>query len=161
MDLLSFHYLDETYCIKVTDVHEVISSVDPVQLPRVPEPFEGVFHHRGNVFSLLSFTQCMARLSGIVSSPATKDSQVVLFSEPYHQFALRVPGLIETTYARKRDITVVTAERFSAPILDGIVNKGEERYYLISAMKLFLHAGRLISEIENSRKIHSLNRQEG
>jgi chemotaxis signal transduction protein len=157
MDLLSFHYLNETYCIKVTDVHEVISSVEPVQLPRIPEPFEGVFQHRGNVFSLLNFSQCMARLGGIVSTPPP-DSQIVIFSEPYHQFALRVPGILETTYARKRDIVVVTAERFAAPILDGIVNKGEERYYLISAMKIFLHAGKLISEIENLRKLQSLNK---
>jgi chemotaxis signal transduction protein len=130
--------------------------VDAVQLPRIPSPFEGVFHHRGNVFSLLNFSQCMAKINGTVASK-TKDSQIILFAEPYHQFALRVPGILETISAKRRDISVGTAEKFS-PILEGIVHKGEQRYHLISAMKLFLHAGKLISESENLRKLQFLNR---
>jgi hypothetical protein len=46
----------------------------------------------------------------------------------------------------------VAPEKFSAAILDGIVNRGEQRYHLISAMKLFLYAGKLISEAENARR---------
>ena len=59
MEILSFSYQGDFFCVKVTDVHEVINSVAPVLLPRIPDPFEGVFQHRGNVFSLMSFGRCM------------------------------------------------------------------------------------------------------
>ena len=157
MDVLSFHYLEDTYCVKVVDIHEVISAVDAVKLPRIVDPFEGVFHHRGNVFSLLNFVRCLSGLSGIIST-TTINSQIVIFAEPYHQFALRVPGILETISVKRNNISVVPSEKFSAAILDGIVIKGEQRYHLISAMKLFLHAGKLISEIENDRKLHLLKR---
>jgi chemotaxis signal transduction protein len=156
VDLLSFHYSEDIYCVKVTDIHEIVLSVEAMPLPRIPPPFEGVFHHRGNVFSLLNFNQCMTKINGMIVSIPT-DSQIILFAEPYHQFALRVPGILETISAKRRDISVGTAEKFS-PILEGIVQKGEQRYHLISAMKLFLHAGRLISESENLRKLQFLNR---
>ena len=151
MDILSFRYHGDVFCVKATDIHEVIDSVDPVSLPRIPDPFEGVFQHRGNVFSLLSFSRCMARFHGIISNE-TSDSQIIIFAEPYHQFAVRVPSPLETISVEREEISVVTPEKFSAAILDGIVNRGEERYHLISAMKLFLHAGKLISEAENARR---------
>jgi chemotaxis signal transduction protein len=156
VDVLSFHYSEDTYCIKVTDTHEVILSVEALPLPRIPKPFEGVFHHRGNVFSLLNFSQCMSQFSGVICDSAN-DSQIVIFAEPYHQFALRVPGVLEAMTVKRKDISL-PSEKFSSAILDGIVIKGERRYHLISAMKLFLHAGKLISETENERKLHLLRR---
>jgi chemotaxis signal transduction protein len=151
VEILSFSYQGDFFCIKATDIHEVINSVDPVSLPRIPDPFEGVFQHRGNVFSLMSFGRCMARFHGIISTEIP-DSQIIIFAEPYHQFAIRVPIPLETISIDREEISVVAPEKFSAAILDGIVNRGEQRYHLISAMKLFLHAGKLISETENARR---------
>src|SRR5580765_1805973 len=90
MQVLTFQYGQENYCMNIDDVSEVLQDVAVVSLPRVPSPFEGIFQLRGRIITLFNFERYLE------GTESAGESQIMVFADPRSHFAIRVPGLIES-----------------------------------------------------------------
>jgi len=125
------------YCVKVSEVSEVLSDAEVVPLPRAPESFDGIFQLRGRVIGLFNLRKLL--------NPSGSDvSQILVLSEPHQQFAVRVPGFVESRTLKENAVELRETEAGEGDLLEGIVYDGEEIFHILSLSKVFSHAEMLI-----------------
>jgi chemotaxis signal transduction protein len=147
MQVLSFRNGKETYCVKVSEVSEVLNQVDVVALPRAPELFDGIFQLRGRVIGLFNLQKLLQAES------LTGDSQILVLAEPHNQLAVRIPGNIESHLLNEDAMDLREAEAGQGDLLEGIVYDGEEIYHILSLAKVFSHAQLLITQSDAGKVI--------
>lgn len=133
MQVLTFRYGKENYCLRIEEVSEVLPDVAPVEMPRLPPGFAGIFQLRGKVITLFDFARSLGQ-------PGEIDSQIVVFSEPRDHFSIRIPGVIESRELRSDPRDITGRETAVSPFLESIVYDGQEIYHLLSAAKIFSRA---------------------
>jgi chemotaxis signal transduction protein len=142
MQLLMFEYGREAYCMKISEVSEVLQRADVVCLPRVPSEFEGIFQLRGRPVTLLNFVRCFF---GQADAPVDR-SEILVFAEPRQHFGIRVPGSIEASDLECENMEIPPTEGKVSAVLDGVMkDQAMKVYNLLSADKIFRHAGNLIA----------------
>lgn len=137
MKVLSFHHQKERFCIKLSDVSEVVQDPVIVSLPRIPDPFDGIFQLRGRVVTVLNFAKCMGGAAEDIVS------QILVFAEPRQHFSMRVPGLLESLSLEFERMEVPGTESEGGTFLEGIVYDGQEIYHVLSALRIFSYARKL------------------
>jgi chemotaxis signal transduction protein len=141
LQALSFQYRNLNFCVRLSDISEVLEPVDLITLPRVPSVFEGVFQLRGRVITLMNFLKCFSLSQD--SSP----TQILVMAEPRNHFAVRVPGVVESISLTAGEIAEVAAEEGPLhSVLEGSLQEGEEIFHLLSAEKIFSCALGLVKE---------------
>jgi purine-binding chemotaxis protein CheW len=142
MQVLTFQYGQENYCMDIDEVSSVLQDVAILALPRAPTPFEGIFQLRGRVITLFNFERYLGE------PESEGDSQIIVFADPRSHFAMRVPGLIESKTLGSEPREITGRETRVSPFLKAIVYDGEEIYHLLSASAIFFRAG----EVTGSRE---------
>lgn len=125
--------------MKVTEVSEVLNDAEVVPLPRSPELFDGIFQLRGRVVGLFN-------LRKLLNPSSTALSQILVLSEPHQQFAVRVPGTVESRTLKENTVDLRETEAGDEDLLEGIVFDGEEIFHILSLSKIFTHAEMLIQK---------------
>jgi len=143
MQVLSFRTEKEVYCVKVSEVSEVLSEAAVIPLPRAPESFDGIFQLRGRVIGLFNLRKLL--------NPSSSDvSQILILSDPHQQFAVRVPGFVESRMLKEDAIELRETEAGDGDLLEGIVYDGEEIFHILSLSKVFSHAEMLIKNSDSA-----------
>jgi len=147
MQLLRFEHGREAYCLKISDVSEVIETVEVVALPRVPSQFEGIFQLRGRPVTLLNFARCFLEDACPEAGVTDQGSEILVFAEPRQHFGVRVPGSIEACDLDFESMEIPPTDSRISTVLDGVIkDQAMKVYNLLSADKIFLHAGNLIAD---------------
>jgi chemotaxis signal transduction protein len=129
MLVLAFRMGRETYCLKLSDVSEVVAGVPVFSLPRLAPPLEGVFQLRGRVIAVLS-------LPAFFRIPMEEEhTEIAVLADPAQHLGVRVPGMLETVNLRMDASQQVTEESDSA-VLETIVCEDQQIYHVVSAAKL-------------------------
>ncbi len=144
MQVLAFACGDRTFCIRITDVSEVLESAPVLSLPRAPSDFDGVFQLRGRIITLFNFVRCFG------CGAEYSDSQIVLFAEPYLHFAIRVPGIVESVSLAGAIQEPPRSQDKNAAILEAQLRRGEDLYNLISISRAVFYAGALVQSQESA-----------
>lgn len=144
MQVVTFACGNRTFCIRITDVSEVLGSPRILSLPRAPSDFDGVFQLRGRIVTLLNFARCFD------SEVPHSDSQIVVFAEPYPHFAIRVPGIVESISLAGATSAKPTESDGEESILEARLRHGEDWYDLISPARVVSHAVQLVRSLESA-----------
>jgi chemotaxis signal transduction protein len=141
MQVLMFRAKGEIFCLPISDVSEVLEKIQIFHLPRLSDPFEGIFHLRGKVIPLLNFSRCFWP-----EDEGHPGGEIFVFAEPHAALAIRIPGMIDALQLEGQRKEFLPVENPVNQILDGIVYDNQEIYHLLSAEKMQQLARTLVAE---------------
>lgn len=138
MEVLNFHFRNQSYCIEIARISEVLDSASATVLPGAPPAFDGIFQVRGKIINLLNFSRCFGNES------ETEETAILVFASPMEQFAIKVPGALEVRSLEFNQTRFPREAGGIVCIVEGTVSDGEKIHHLISLDRLLAHATEMV-----------------
>src|SRR3990172_3279187 len=123
MEYLNFQHAGRHYCIRMSEVSEVLNDRSFLRIPRMPACFDGLFQLRGRLITVLN----LMRVLEIMDS--AQMFYIVVFAPPYQHFGIRVPGTVETRFISSLEVS-------ESSELGDVVSDGEHNYCLLQTDKM-------------------------
>ena len=125
---------EETYCINVMQVQEVLRYTEIAPVPGAPDYVLGIINLRGNVVTVIDTRSRF----GLPSAQTTDNSRIVIIESEEQVVGILVDSVAEVVYLRSSEIdsapNVGTEE--SAKFIQGVSNQKGELLILVDLNKL-------------------------
>jgi purine-binding chemotaxis protein CheW len=131
---VTFHLDNETYCINVMDVQEVLRYTDIAPVPGAPNYVVGIINLRGNVVTVME-----TRLRfGLCPIEVDDNTRIVIVESNQHVVGMLVDSVAEVVNLRESEIDPGPSigDDDSSKFVKGVCNKDGRLLILIDLTKL-------------------------
>jgi purine-binding chemotaxis protein CheW len=111
MKLVTFRIGAETYGIELSQVKEIIMPVDPVPVPGMVEPVQGVLNLRGEIVPIVKI-EAILHPRGVGSPSSARARRIIILDPPEGTFAFIADSVTEVA-------TIPREELQPAPTIGG------------------------------------------
>jgi len=103
MKLVTFRVGAETYGIELSEVKEIIMPVDPVPVPGMADPVEGVLNLRGEIIPVVRIEAILRPREG--RAPGNdRDRRIIILDPPEGTFAFIADSVTEVATVERSDV---------------------------------------------------------